>query len=101
MRAITDSSALTIERAGVTTADVSWFVPHQANLRIIEAAAKRLGFPPERTITNIEQYGNTSSASIPLALHDAETQGKLKPGALVALAGVGGGMSWGCNLLRW
>jgi len=76
-------------------------VPHQANLRIIEAAAKRLGFEPERTVTNIEHYGNTSSASIPLALFEAVDEGRIRDGDLVLCAGVGAGLTWGSALIRW
>jgi len=101
VRAIAESSAVTLERAGVSADDVAWFVPHQANLRIIEAAAKRLGFGPDRTITNIEQYGNTSSASIPLALFEAVEDGRVADGDLVLCSGVGAGLTWGSALLRW
>jgi 3-oxoacyl-[acyl-carrier-protein] synthase-3 len=101
VRAVAESSTLTLERAGVDISDVNWFVPHQANLRIIEAAAKRLGFESERTITNIERYGNTSSASIPLALFEAVEDGRVHDGDLVLCAGVGAGLTWGSALLRW
>ena len=101
VRAIAESSAVTLERAGVASSDVAWFVPHQANLRIIEAAAKRLGFEPDRTITNIDRYGNTSSASIPLALFEAVEDGRVRPGDLVLCSGVGAGLTWGSALLRW
>ena len=101
VRAIADSSALTLERAGVSVDDVAWFVPHQANLRIIEAAAKRLGIESERTITNIERYGNTSSASIPLAWFEAVEDGRVRDGDLVLCAGVGAGLTWGSALIRW
>jgi 3-oxoacyl-[acyl-carrier-protein] synthase-3 len=101
VRAIAESSTLTLERAGVDIADVAWFVPHQANLRIIEAGAKRLGISPDRTITNIERYGNTSSASIPLALFEAVEDGRVRDGDLVLCAGVGAGLTWGSALLRW
>jgi len=101
VRAIADSSAATLERAGVSADDVAWFVPHQANLRIIEAAAKRLGFEVDRTITNIEHYGNTSSASIPLALFEAVEDGRVADGDLVLCSGVGAGLTWGSALLRW
>ena len=101
VRAIVESSTVTLERAGVAVSDVAWFVPHQANLRIIEAAAKRLGFEPERTITNIERYGNTSSASIPLALFEAVEDGRVRDGDLVLCSGVGAGLTWGSALLRW
>ena len=101
VRAINESSSVTMERAGIAVDDVAWFVPHQANLRIIEAAAKRLGFEPERTITNIESYGNTSAASIPLALFEAVEDGRVQPGDLVLCSGVGAGLTWGSALLRW
>ena len=101
VRAIVESSTTTLEHAGVSGADVSFFVPHQANLRIIEAAAKRLGFEPERTITNIEHYGNTSSASIPLALFEAVEDGRVRDGDLVLCAGIGAGLTWGSALIRW
>jgi 3-oxoacyl-[acyl-carrier-protein] synthase-3 len=101
VRAIAESSAVTLERAGVASSDVAWFVPHQANLRIIEAAAKRLGFEPDRTITNIDRYGNTSSASIPLALFEAVEDGRVRDGDLVLCSGVGAGLTWGSALLRW
>ncbi len=101
VRAVVDSGNATLERAGVSTADVDWFVPHQANLRIIEAAASRLGIAPERTVVNIERYGNTSSASIPLALFEAVDDGRVKPGDLVLLSGFGAGMTWASALLRW
>jgi 3-oxoacyl-[acyl-carrier-protein] synthase-3 len=101
VRAIAESSAATMERAGVSPDDVAWFVPHQANLRIIEAAAKRLGFGTDRTITNIEHYGNTSSASIPLALFEAVDDGRVSEGDLVLCSGVGAGLTWGSALVRW
>jgi 3-oxoacyl-[acyl-carrier-protein] synthase-3 len=101
VRTIADSTALTLERAGLTVDDVAWFVPHQANLRIIDAAARRIGIEPERTITNIEHLGNTSSASIPLALFEAVDDGRVKEGDLVLCCGVGAGLTWGSALLRW
>jgi 3-oxoacyl-[acyl-carrier-protein] synthase-3 len=101
VRAVVDSANATLGRAGVTAADVSWFVPHQANARIIDAACQRLGIAPERTVVNIERYGNTSAASIPLALAEAADDGRLQPGALVLLSGFGAGMTWASALLRW
>lgn len=98
---ITDIVKTTVAKAGLSMQDLDLLVMHQANVRILNAIAEKLELPPEKMIINVDRFGNTSSASIPLALHDAEAQGKLKPGKLVALAGVGGGMSWGCNLLRW
>ncbi len=81
--------------------DVDLLVMHQANIRILTAIAEKLDLPEEKVMINVNRYGNTSSASIPLALYEAERDGRLKPGMLVALAAVGGGMSWGCNLVRW
>ena len=77
------------------------FVPHQANQRIIEAACTRLGIPPERTFANLDRWGNTSGASIPIALAEATESGRLAPGDVVLLAGFGAGMSWASALLRW
>ena len=101
VRAVVDSATLTLDRAGVPAADVAWFVPHQANGRIIDAAAQRLGFEPERTLQNIDRYGNTSSASIPLALFEAVDAGRVKEGDLVLCAGFGAGMTWASALVEW
>ncbi len=101
VRAIVDSTAATLERAGITPDDVAWFVPHQANVRIIDSAAQRIGIPPERTLVNIARYGNTSSASIPLALFEAVDDGRVRDGDLVLLSGFGAGMTWASALVRW
>jgi 3-oxoacyl-[acyl-carrier-protein] synthase-3 len=101
VRAVVDSAHDTLERAGVASSDVAWFVPHQANVRIIDSAANRLGIPRERTIVNIDRYGNTSAASIPLALAEAAEDGRLRAGDLVLLSGFGAGMTWGSALIRW
>ncbi|MBM3675831.1 MAG: ketoacyl-ACP synthase III [Actinobacteria bacterium] len=101
VRAVVDSGAATLEGAGVTAAEVDWFVPHQANLRIIDAARHRLGIPEERTVVNIERYGNTSAASIPLALAEAADDGRIRDGDLVLCSGFGAGMTWASALLRW
>ncbi len=101
VRAVVDSANATLARAGVTPADLAWFVPHQANIRIIEAACQRLGIPADRTIVNIERYGNTSAASIPLAIAEAADAGRLRPGDLMLLSGFGAGMTWASALLRW
>jgi 3-oxoacyl-[acyl-carrier-protein] synthase-3 len=98
---ISDIVRSTVAKAGLSMQDLDLLVMHQANIRILNAISDKLELPPEKMIINVDRFGNTSSASIPLALHEAESQGKLKPGMLVALAGVGGGMSWGCNLMRW
>jgi 3-oxoacyl-[acyl-carrier-protein] synthase-3 len=101
VRAVVESASLTLERAGVGLSDIDWFVPHQANGRIIDAAAHRLGFGPERTLVNIERFGNTSSASIPLALFEAVDEGRVHDGDLVLCSGFGAGMTWASALLRW
>jgi 3-oxoacyl-[acyl-carrier-protein] synthase-3 len=101
VRAVVDSATVTLERAGLGVDDVAWFMPHQANVRIIEAAAQRLGIPPERTLVNIERYGNTSSASIPLALFEAVDDGRVRDGDLLLLSGFGAGMTWASALIQW
>lgn len=103
-RAVTvmvESAGTTLARAGATAGTVDWFVPHQANARIIEAARQRLGIPAERTVTNIEHFGNTSAASIPLALAEAAADGRITAGDRVLLAGFGAGMAWASALLEW
>jgi 3-oxoacyl-[acyl-carrier-protein] synthase-3 len=101
VRAVVESSRAALERAGLTTDDIDVFVPHQANARIITAASERLGIPAERCVVTIDRYGNTSSASIPLALADALETGRLQPGGLVLMSGFGGGMTWASAVLRW
>jgi 3-oxoacyl-[acyl-carrier-protein] synthase-3 len=90
-----------LERNGLTAADIDLFVSHQANKRIIENTAERIGLPPEKVVVNIQEYGNTTAATIPLALHDAVKEGRLKKGDLVLLASVGAGFTVGSVLLRW
>jgi 3-oxoacyl-[acyl-carrier-protein] synthase-3 len=101
VRVIVDTATITLERAGIAIDDVTWFAPHQANVRIIESACGRLGMPMERTLMNIERYGNTSAASIPLVLAEAADDGRLQDGDLVLLSGFGAGMTWASALLRW
>jgi 3-oxoacyl-[acyl-carrier-protein] synthase-3 len=101
VRAVVDSSTAALARAGMVPADVDLFVPHQANARIIKAAAQRLGFAEERCVVTIDRYANTSSASIPLALCDALDEGRIAPGARVLLSGFGGGMTWASAVLQW
>jgi 3-oxoacyl-[acyl-carrier-protein] synthase-3 len=84
----------------LTAADIDFLVPHQANKRIIDGVGKKLGLPPERVVVTVDQHANTSAASIPLALHTAITDGRIKPGALVLLEALGGGLTWGSALLR-
>lgn len=101
VRAVVESAQLALGKAGKTMSDVDLFVPHQANVRIIEAVNQRLGFPMDKTVVNIDRYGNTSAASIPLALVEAEAAGRLEHGDLVLLSGFGAGMTWASVLLRW
>jgi 3-oxoacyl-[acyl-carrier-protein] synthase-3 len=101
VRAVVDSSLTALDRAGCAAADIDWFIPHQANIRIIDAAAQRLGITPERTVVNIDRYGNTSAASIPLALFEAVDAGRVRDGDLLLLSGFGAGMTWASAVLRW
>ena len=90
-----------LAEAGLTPDEIDLFVPHQANLRIISAACQRLDIPEEKAVVVIDRYGNTSSASIPLALADALDTGRLRDGDHVLLTGFGGGMTWASAVLRW
>jgi 3-oxoacyl-[acyl-carrier-protein] synthase III len=101
VRAVVDSARLTLERAGTSVDTVDWFVPHQANTRIINSAASRLGIPKDRVLVNIERYGNTSSASIPVALFEAVEDGRVQPGDRVLMSGFGAGMTWASALVEW
>jgi len=101
VRMFVDSTVRVLERNGLTAADVDLFIPHQANLRIIEAAAKRVELPMERVFVNVDRYGNTGAASVYVALEEAVSAGRLAPGSLVLLAAFGGGFAWGSLLMRW
>ena len=90
-----------LSRAGVGVDEVDVVIPHQANQRIIEATMKRLGVPDEKVMLNIATHGNTSAASVPMALADAIGEGRLHPGALVVQTAFGGGLTWGTNVMRW
>ncbi|MDS9468553.1 beta-ketoacyl-ACP synthase III [Paracoccus sp. MBLB3053] len=98
---LADTAHRTIERAGLTTGQVDWLVPHQANLRIIEATAKRMQLPMEKVVLTVADHGNTSAASIPLALSVAASEGKFKPGQVLVAEAIGGGLAWGSVVLRW
>ena len=89
------------EATGLTAEDLDWFVPHQANRRIIDMSAQKLGIAPEKVVVTVQDHGNTSAASVPLALSVAVADGRIKPGHLVMLEAVGGGFTWGAALLRW
>jgi 3-oxoacyl-[acyl-carrier-protein] synthase-3 len=89
------------ELAGVAVSDIDWVISHQANINIIQAGMAALGLPMNRTHTTIERTANTSGASVPIALDDAVTTGRIKPGQLVCMVGFGGGLAWGAVLVRW
>lgn len=90
-----------LEREQLLAEDIDYFVLHQANRRIVEAVTKRLNVPLERFPMNLEEYGNTSSASIPILLHEMKQKGILKPGMKLVFAGFGAGLSWGASLTEW
>ena len=100
-RVMVSSAEAILAECDQTVEDVDVYVPHQANVRIIDHAARKLGFPQEKTIVNVNKYGNTSSGSIPLALADAADDGRLEPGKLVLLTGMGAGLTWGSALIEW
>ena len=101
MKMLPEVTGQALALAGLTVEDVALFVPHQANLRIIEAAARRMDLPIDRFMVNLDRYGNTSSASIPIALHEALLTGRIKPGDALVLTGFGAGLTWGAVVLRW
>jgi len=101
MRAIEEAILGALERAGLTIDDIALIVPHQANIRIIDAAAKRLEIPREKWVTNIHAYGNTSAASIPMALNEAVETGRVQRGDNIVLVGFGAGLTWGATVVKW
>ena len=96
-----NAARATLAKASLTEADIDWLIPHQANLRIMRSTAKKLKLPLEKLIVTVDQHGNTSAASIPLALDEAVRSGKVKKGDIVMLEGVGGGFTWGAVLVRY
>jgi 3-oxoacyl-[acyl-carrier-protein] synthase-3 len=90
----------TLDKAGLTDADIDWLIPHQANIRIMQSTARKLKLPMDKVVVTVDQHGNTSAASIPLALDHAVRAGQVKPGQTVLLEGVGGGFTWGAVLLK-
>ena len=100
-RVMVTSAQAVLDECGKTIDDVDVYVPHQANKRIIDYAVGKLGIPPERTVVNVDRFGNTSSGSIPLALADARAEGRLTEGALVLMTGMGAGLTWGSALIEW
>jgi 3-oxoacyl-[acyl-carrier-protein] synthase-3 len=101
VRGMAEACIKVLEIAGIAPSEIDLLIPHQANLRIIDATAKRLEIPPERVVVNIEKYGNTSSASVPIALDEAVRSGRVKDGDLVLMVVFGGGLTWGATLVRW
>jgi 3-oxoacyl-[acyl-carrier-protein] synthase-3 len=101
VRSMEESTRRCAESAGWSASDIDLFIPHQANLRIIEAVRERLGTPADKVYVNIDRYGNTSSASIPIALDECVRSGRLKPGDKLALAAFGGGATWGASAMTW
>jgi 3-oxoacyl-[acyl-carrier-protein] synthase III len=101
VRVLSDTVALVLEEAGLTVQDVSLYLLHQANIRIIDAAVQQLGIPSEKVFNNIHRYGNTSGGSIPIALDEAFRAGRIKPGDTLLMCGFGAGLTWGTALFRW
>ncbi len=100
-RVMVTSAKAVLDECGRSVEEVDVYVPHQANVRIMDHAAKKLGIPREKMVVNVDRYGNTSSGSIPLALADAAEDGRLKPGELVLMTGMGAGLTWGSALIEW
>ncbi|MER2553498.1 MAG: beta-ketoacyl-ACP synthase III [Thauera sp.] len=101
VKVLGDVAKEVLDQAGVEAVSIDWLIPHQANIRIIQATAKRLGVPMERVITTLDHHGNTSAASIPLALDEAVHSGLLRPGHRIVIEGVGGGFTWGAALIEF
>jgi 3-oxoacyl-[acyl-carrier-protein] synthase-3 len=101
VKIVVESTRAVLEQANLTVEDVDLFIPHQANVRIVDAAAKALGLAPEKVFTNMERYGNTSAASIPIALSEAIEAGRMRPGDNVVMCGFGAGLTWGTAAFQW
>jgi 3-oxoacyl-[acyl-carrier-protein] synthase III len=98
---LAETAHAALEKVGLTSEDVDWIVPHQANIRIIEATAKRMQVGMDRVVVTVQDHGNTSAASIPLALSVGKARGQIKPGDLLVTEAIGGGLAWGSVVLRW
>jgi 3-oxoacyl-[acyl-carrier-protein] synthase-3 len=101
VRLMGDATSQCLSMAGLQSGDVDLLIPHQANIRIIDAMARHMKLPREKVVTNLDRYGNTSSASIPLALEDAWEQGRIKPGTVAVFTSLGGGLAWGSAVVRF
>jgi 3-oxoacyl-[acyl-carrier-protein] synthase-3 len=100
-RVLVTSANDLLDVVGMTVDDVDLYIPHQANIRIISHAAQKLGFPDEKVVVNVDRFGNTSSGSIPLALADAQRDGRLRKGHIVLMTGMGAGLTWGSGVMEW
>jgi 3-oxoacyl-[acyl-carrier-protein] synthase-3 len=98
---LAETGTAALARAGLTPADIDWIIPHQANLRIITMTAHKLKVPMERVVVTVQDHGNTSAASIPLALSVAHDEGRIRRGDLLLMEAIGGGLAWGAAVLRW
>jgi 3-oxoacyl-[acyl-carrier-protein] synthase-3 len=98
---LSSTATTAMEKAGVTAEDVDWIVPHQANIRIIQGTAKKLNLPMEKVVVTVQDHGNTSAASIPLAMSVGRARGQIKDGDLIVTEAIGGGLAWGAVVLRW
>ena len=101
VRKMAETSLRALEKANLNTTDIDYLVPHQANIRIIQASSKRLELDMKKVYVNIDKYGNMSAASIPVALDEAYREGKIKKGDNVVLVGFGGGLTWGASVVKW
>lgn len=101
VRVLGNSGTEVLRKTGLSSADVDWVIPHQANVRIIEAAMERFGIPMEKTVVNLDRYGNTSSATVPLVLREAVDDGRVQDGQQLLLVAFGGGLSWAAGTMKW
>ncbi|MHA0033709.1 beta-ketoacyl-ACP synthase 3 [Deinococcus sp. PESE-13] len=101
VRVLGDSGTQALQKSGLTNSDVDWLIPHQANIRIIEAATQRFGIPMEKTVINLDRYGNTSAGTVPLALYEAVNDGRIKDGHELLMVVFGGGLSWAACTMKW
>jgi 3-oxoacyl-[acyl-carrier-protein] synthase-3 len=99
VKVLDESARETVAAAGMKLSDIDWLIPHQANVRILDATARKLGLPSEKLVVTVDHHGNTSAASVPLALDEYVRAGKIKPGQRLLLQGVGGGFTWGSSVV--
>jgi 3-oxoacyl-[acyl-carrier-protein] synthase-3 len=99
VKVLEESARETVAAAGMALEDIDWLIPHQANVRILDATARKLGLPPEKLVVTVDHHGNTSAASVPLALDEFVRAGKIRPGHRLLLQGVGGGFTWGSSVV--